>query len=80
MSTTARLAADPWVRGCGAVGVLMLAVAAIVDLPWLLWLGWAYVSGLSVWEAARRRAPREASRDTDHTGERRRVWQTRSDE
>jgi hypothetical protein len=80
MSTTARLLADPWLRGCAVVGGLMLGVAAIVGIHWMLWLAWAYVAGLSAWEALRRPALPAPWRDAPHTDERRRVWQTRSDE
>ena len=45
---------DPWLRGCAATGVLMLAVTAISGLPWPLWLAWSYVALLSAWEAASR--------------------------
>jgi len=55
MSISRRWAADPWVRGWCLGGALMLAVAAIVGLPWLLWVGWAYLGVLVTADARRTR-------------------------
>jgi hypothetical protein len=73
VQTPARLSADPWVRGCALAGLLLLAVAAVVAVPWQLWLGWISVVVISVWDAL-------ATRDTDHSGQPAEVWQTRPDE
>ena len=73
MPATTRLAADPWVRGCTVAGSLLLAVAAVVAVPWQLWLGWASVAVISVWDVL-------ATRDTVHSGDPAEVWQTRPDE
>lgn len=54
MVSTSRLLADPWLRGCAAMGVVGLGVDTIVGLPWPLWFAWAYVALLSAWEVARR--------------------------
>ena len=54
MGTSTDLVGDPWIQGCAVVGVLMLTTSAIVGLPWQLWLGWAYVAGLSAYDVTRR--------------------------
>ncbi|MCW2816817.1 MAG: hypothetical protein JWN84_4272 [Nocardioides sp.] len=53
MSVGQRVLRDAWVRGCLAVGAVMLGVATIVGLPWPLWLAWAYVVLLSAYDVAR---------------------------
>ena len=52
-----RLLRDPWLRGCLVAGALLLAVTAIVELPWPLWFAWAYVALLSAVEVVRSPAP-----------------------
>jgi hypothetical protein len=73
VQTTARLSADPWVRGCAAAGLLLLAVASVVEVSWQPWLGWASVTGISLWDVL-------ATRDTAHSRAPTEVWQTRPDE
>lgn len=53
MTTSARLLADPWLRGCAVTGALMVGIGAIAGLPWPLWFGWAYVVLLSVVQVVR---------------------------
>lgn len=53
MSVGQQVLRDAWVRGCLVVGALMLGVAAIVGLPWPLWIAWSYVLLLSGYDVAR---------------------------
>ncbi|WP_139978775.1 hypothetical protein [Nocardioides litoris] len=66
------LLVDPWVRGCALAGALLAGLHAVAGLPWALWLAWAWLAGLSAYDAR--------PRDTSHSEPRAGVWQTRPDE
>ena len=57
MATVERLLETPGGLVWACCGVVLAALAAIVPVAWMLWLGWAYVGLLALLEACHDRRP-----------------------